>query len=125
MMNIIIRGIDESLYRRLKAAAALRGLTVGKSVNEAVRLWLRTIEATVGTEHDANNEAYVKMRDELMREHRGKYAVFCRGEFVGVAGTLEEAGRLARASGSRRALITRLGEVEPAGGEWLWSSLGL
>lgn len=39
-MDTTIRNIDEHAYRALKAAAALKGLTVGEAINEAIRAYL-------------------------------------------------------------------------------------
>ena len=36
-MDTTIRNLDEALYRRLKARAALEGLTIGELVNAAIR----------------------------------------------------------------------------------------
>ena len=39
-MNITIRNIDETVYRELKARAALAGKTIGELLNEAIRAYL-------------------------------------------------------------------------------------
>lgn len=39
-MDTTIRNLDEALYRRLKARAALEGKTVGEAMNEAMRRYL-------------------------------------------------------------------------------------
>jgi plasmid stability protein len=39
-MDRTIRNLDEDVYRQLKAQAALRGVTVGELMNEAIRAWL-------------------------------------------------------------------------------------
>lgn len=39
-MDTTIRNLDEDLYRRLKARAALEGSTVGEAMNEAMRRYL-------------------------------------------------------------------------------------
>lgn len=39
-MDTTIRNLDEGLYRRLKARAALEGRTIGSVVNEAVAVYL-------------------------------------------------------------------------------------
>ena len=39
-MDTTIRKLDPGAYRRLKAVAALRNMTVGAAVNEAMRLWV-------------------------------------------------------------------------------------
>jgi len=45
-MDRTIRNLDEDAYRRLKAQAALRGVTVGELMNEAIRSWLARPDAT-------------------------------------------------------------------------------
>lgn len=39
-VDTTIRNLDEVLYRRLKARAALEGATVGEAMNEAMRRYL-------------------------------------------------------------------------------------
>ncbi len=39
-VDVTVRKLDEDLYRRLKAAAALNGRTVGELLNEAIRSYL-------------------------------------------------------------------------------------
>lgn len=39
-MDTTIRKINPMLYRKLKATAALRNMTVGAAVNDAIKLWL-------------------------------------------------------------------------------------
>jgi plasmid stability protein len=39
-MNTTIRNIDETVYRELKARAALTGKTIGEVLNEAIRAYL-------------------------------------------------------------------------------------
>lgn len=39
-VDTTIRGLDEKLYRRAKARAAMEGIPVGRAVNEALRRWL-------------------------------------------------------------------------------------
>ena len=41
MKNIFVRGIDESVYREVKARAALLGLTLSDVVNMALKEWLK------------------------------------------------------------------------------------
>jgi hypothetical protein len=40
-MDTTIRNFDEPTYRELKARAALEGKTIGETINEAVRAYLR------------------------------------------------------------------------------------
>jgi plasmid stability protein len=39
-MDTTIRNLDETMYRQLKARAALTGKTIGELVNEAIRWYL-------------------------------------------------------------------------------------
>ena len=125
-MDVIVRGLDEKLHRKFKAEAALKGISLSKALEEAMRTWLRSgNDKAALEENEANNLAYERMKDQLNMEYRGKFVVFCGGRFLGTADSLEEAGALARRSSNKKALVTKIGEKRPAGGEWLWSSLEL
>jgi len=127
-MDVIVRGLDEKLHRKFKAEAALKGISLSKALEEAMKAWLRSENNKVALdENEANNLAYESMKDQLNSEYRGKYAVFCGGKFLGTTDSLEEAGALARGSSrpAGKALVAKIGEKRPAGGEWLWSSLEL
>jgi hypothetical protein len=127
-MDVIVRGLDEKLHRKFKAEAALKGISLSKALEEAMRTWLRSESNKVALdENEANNLAYESMKDQLNSQYRGKYAVFCGGKFLGATDTLEEAGALARggSTSAGKALVAKIGEKRPAGGEWLWSSLEL
>ena len=124
-MDLLVRGIDRELHKRLKAKAALEGISVSRAVENAIRAWLAMGERSILSEMDANNEAYLRLKPRLLKESKGKYAIFCSGKFSGLANTLDEASKVVKRSGSARALVTKVGEEEPAGGEWLWSSLEL
>lgn len=39
-MDTTIRHIDENVYRKLKAKAALEGLSIGEAITEAIKTWL-------------------------------------------------------------------------------------
>jgi len=40
-MNLTIRDLDESVYRRFKAKAVEEGLRIGEAVTQAMELWIR------------------------------------------------------------------------------------
>ena len=123
-MDALIRNIDEKLYRRLRAEAASRGQTLGRLLEESVRMLLNSKRAVL-TVQDVDNTAYESMRKELGRKYARKYVVFSHGQFLGAAESLEEAGALLRKVGAKRGLVSKIGEKRPAGGESLWSSLEL
>ena len=50
MLDVIIRGLDRELYRRLKAKAALTGYKVSAAVQDAVRKWLEQSDKAVETD---------------------------------------------------------------------------
>ncbi len=41
-MNITIRNIQESIFRKLKAKAAEEDLKIGDALTQAIELWLKT-----------------------------------------------------------------------------------
>jgi len=122
-MDVLVRNFDPELYKRLKARAASEGEKIGQALGEATEYLLSRHE--VSTEVDANNAAFAAAKRDLLKTHPGKYVVFCDGVFRGAAEDLEGAAGLVRASGRPKALVMKMGEEIPKGGEWLWSSLEL
>jgi len=122
-MDVLVRNFDPELYRRLKARAAAKGEKIGEALAEATEYFLSRHE--VSTESDVNNAAYAAAKAELARKYQGKYVVFCGGAFKGDAKDLEGAAALVRAAGRPKALVMKVGEEIPEGGDWLWSSLEL
>jgi hypothetical protein len=39
-MNVFVRGVDERLWRELRAEAIRRGKKTAEAINEAIKLWL-------------------------------------------------------------------------------------
>ncbi|MEM1849197.1 MAG: hypothetical protein QXH70_08715, partial [Thermofilaceae archaeon] len=77
MRVVGVRGLDEELYRRVKAVAALRGIRVKDAFEEALRLWLsvkpefHALAEEVEREAELNRRAFEKLREELVRSHEG------------------------------------------------------
>lgn len=70
-MDTTIRNIDESIYRRLKAKAALGGLSIGDAVNEAFSAWVKTEKANAGKDvsfFDMKPEPFGKKNRNLSME---------------------------------------------------------
>ena len=86
-MTLVLKNISEEKVRLLKSVAARPGITVSQAVEEAIELWLRAH----GVVYDelADDLAWARLRGELVRRHRGKYAVIARGSLVGVYEDLE------------------------------------
>ena len=70
-MEVLIKNIDERLYRALKAKASLKGISVGEAINDAIRLWLESESRHINDK---------RFWDAV---YEGKYALFCDGQFVG------------------------------------------
>lgn len=92
--KVFLRNIDEKLYAALKAKASLLGITASQAVNEAIRLWLQSPEASLQPAETLQEKAR-----KLAQQHRGK-----QGYLVAVndaaqhylAATLEEAVQILR-----------------------------
>ena len=70
-MDVLIKNIDERLYKALKAKTSLKGVSVGEAINDAIRLWLESESRHVNDK---------RFWDAV---YEGKYALFCDGQFVG------------------------------------------
>jgi len=44
MVNVTIRGVRDDVYRVFKAKAALRGISVQKALEEAIKLWIKSFD---------------------------------------------------------------------------------
>lgn len=48
-MDVTVRNLDEKTFRRLKARAALEGITIGTAVTQAIGFWLERRKDRKGT----------------------------------------------------------------------------
>ena len=48
MLNITIRNINDSAYRKLKAKAAVENISVGAAVTQAIEVWLSKSKSKKG-----------------------------------------------------------------------------
>ena len=74
-MKVLIKDVDENLYRMLKAKASLEGISVSEAVNEAIKLWLLN--------KDLDRVMVIKSKEFWNAVNDGKYALFCDGNFIG------------------------------------------
>lgn len=96
--NILIRGVDDSVYRRAKAVAASKGVTLGNAVAEALSDWARKAEnADIDAEVESNLK-FVRTSWNKIEPSRGKAVVVAGGRLQGVFPTYEEA----RSAASKR-----------------------
>jgi hypothetical protein len=93
--NILIRGVDVGVYRSAKAAASLRGITLGEAVNQALSEWVKRVEQlTLEREVEQNLEFTRSSWDDLIK-YKGKIVVVAQQKLQGVFEHFEEARRVA------------------------------
>ena len=89
--NVLIREVEDTAYRRAKAAASLRGISMGAAVSEALDSWAES-ERNYSTEEEyRKNLDFVKKEWKKLRKHKGKWVVISSQELKGVFRSYEEA----------------------------------
>jgi hypothetical protein len=91
--QVLIRGVDDDIYRRAKAAAANLGIPMGSAVEEALSSWSDRMEKTSIVRELAQEQQFVRGRWDEIRRHRGKVAVVAEKKLQGVFDTYAEARR--------------------------------
>lgn len=125
MKPTLIRALDPKLYRRFKAGAVLRGITLSQAFNEAMELWLSKYMGSDVEGWESSSSDYLdRVRDELDVKYSGKYVLIWGGEVIGTADSLKEAYKILRERGLRKCIIYRAGEKRGEE-EWLWGSIEL
>ena len=105
--TILVRGVDEEAYRRAKSAAALRGVSVGKAVSEALEEWAKGSGTVVLDEEVRADRAFVRRSWSKLKVHRGKVGVVHGGKLAGVFD--DYAGARAFSSRFNAALVFTIG----------------
>jgi antitoxin component of RelBE/YafQ-DinJ toxin-antitoxin module len=90
--EVLVRGVDDDVYRRAKSAAALLGIPMGTAVGEALRAWA---ERTALERELAENQRFVRTHWEKLAKNKGMAAVIAEGKLQRIFETLEEARRFA------------------------------
>jgi hypothetical protein len=90
--DVLIRGLDDAIYRRAKALAASKGITVGNAVDQALASWTKETDGATGLEAEIDrNREFVRANWKKIRQHRGKAVVISERRLQGVFPTYEEA----------------------------------
>ncbi len=89
--DVLIRGVDEQLYRRAKARAALRGLSLGKAVSDALKIWTEEEAGDESEEELLRNIEFAKSEWTKLKRHSGKAVVISAGKLQGVFKSYQEA----------------------------------
>jgi hypothetical protein len=90
--DVLIRGVNDAVYRRAKASAASKGITLGQAVDEAFASWARDAETgNLEAEIEANRE-FVRLNwKKISSKNKGKAVVISGGQLRGVFPTYEGA----------------------------------
>jgi hypothetical protein len=97
--DVLIRNIDDYVYRQAKAVAATKGITMGNAVGEALGKWVKESGTSeLVTEVDANIKFVRSNWNKYFKAIKGKIAIVSGGRLVGVFGTFEEARKVASKS---------------------------
>jgi len=92
--QVLIRGVDEAIYRRAKSAAALQGVTMGAAVSDALKSWVENGQAEDRVEKEVKqNTQYVKAHWGDLKRHKGQAVVISGRKLQGVFGSYGEARR--------------------------------
>lgn len=87
----MIRGVDGEVYRRAKAAAALRGVSMGHAVSEALKTWMEERREADTEREFRENADYVRSEWKMLKKYRGKAVVVSSGKLQGVFKSYREA----------------------------------
>ena len=123
-----MKKVDKKAYRKLKAAAAERGVPVYALLNEAISTYVESQPKNSGeaapTLEEIDNAAYAFVGSDA--SHNGKWVAIANGKLVASADTRSEAVQMMRKEYDRsrfaHGILTRVGETREEG-EWLGSSL--
>ena len=91
MRNIFVRGIDDNVYREVKARAALLGVTLSEVVNMALKEWLKKPVIIKDSNRDVRRIVDRLVDEYLAKGVKGYIVVFNRGERHVVCRSLDEA----------------------------------
>ena len=123
-LDAIIRGVNAKAYREFKARASRLGLRLGEALKLAMESWSAEPVTPSPVAKDVDNEAYRRMRHELIRRYPGKHIAIAAGKLAAVSDSLDElASELRKLKVSRALTVEVEREESGEGGEWLWGSI--
>jgi hypothetical protein len=92
--QVLIRGVDEGVYRLAKSAAALQGISMGLAVSEALKGWVESGRAEDDVQKEVKQDIrYVKSHWSDLKRHKGETVVISGKKLQGVFSSYEEARR--------------------------------
>jgi len=116
--NITVKNVDEEVYKRFKAVAALKGVTLGEALNEAMKLWIKVSLSSdkylqIEVEAEKNREVFRKMEKDLLSKFSGKFVAIAGGKLIGLFDNREEAIRAISNLNVKHAIVTKIEKKKP------------
>ena len=119
MKSTLIRSLNPELYKKFKAIAVLRGITLSEAFNEAMKLWIEKYEGIlIKSKEDYDNEFFEQIKGELDKKYKGKYVLIANKQVIAVTNSVKEAYKILAKFDLRKCLIYKVGEVVEKS-EWL------
>jgi hypothetical protein len=79
--KVLLKNMDENLYRMLKAKAAILGISVSDAIGQAVSMWLNVTNSV-----SDQNYAILKTNPDAEKAfNEGRYVLACDGKYMGVS----------------------------------------
>jgi len=103
--------LEESFRRKAMEKYGYSKGAISKALEKAIGLWLE-LETDETEEERLNNEAYVKLKDEILRSYTGKYVAIAKGKIVASGDSLTEVCHAPKGKFSHR-LVFKVGEELP------------
>ncbi|AWR98559.1 hypothetical protein [Metallosphaera hakonensis] len=117
--KVLIKNMDEQLYKMLKAKAAILGINVSEAIQQAISLWLNVADSV-----SDQNYAILKTTPEAIKAfNEGNYVLACDGKYVGFFE--DEKKALEKAKEYNKCMISNKNYPRQEVGEWGWSSIAL
>ena len=82
--DVLIRGLDDSVYQRARALAASKGITMGSAVDQALSSWMKEMEGAADMEAEVErNREFVQSEwnNEVQRQGSSRLRGKASGSF--------------------------------------------
>lgn len=89
--DVLIREVEDEAYRRAKALAALRGISMGSALSEALGIWAEDERSDRMYEEYRKDLDFVRREWKRLRRQRGKTIVVASQKIEGVFDSYKEA----------------------------------
>jgi len=109
--GFVSEALEECFRRKAMEKYGYSKGALSKALEKAIELWLE-LETDETEEEKVNNEAYAKVKDEILQSYRGKYVAIARGKVVASGDSYAEICPIPKGKVSHR-LVFKVGEELP------------